>query len=173
MADRDKFEKIVSNMVDKANRKRDTKQQHTDPGITLKTRQHSGDHFQSNNADSQKFEEGTKSSQDSLPISFGAEDYFNEGNTETIPVKTTETINLLRGYRHLKNELKQIPKEERSAYLRFIDVEECIKKGHEILMKDVMDKDRTVPGKCSAIQRATKFNGKTYHYPYYKTEDVA
>ena len=53
MADRDKFEKIVSNMVDKANRKRDTKQQHTDPGITLKTRQHSGDHFQSNNADSQ------------------------------------------------------------------------------------------------------------------------
>ena len=54
---------------------------------------------------------------DSLPTSLDAEDYFNEESTETIRAKTTETINLLRGYRHLKNELKQIPKEERSGYL--------------------------------------------------------
>ena len=56
---------------------------------------------------------------DSLPSSQQAEDYFNE--------QTTETINLLRGYRHLKNELKQIPKEERSSYLGIIDVAVCIK----------------------------------------------
>ena len=172
VVDRDTFEKIICNVVDEANRRRDT-QHETDPEIVLKKRRHSGDHFKSNNADSQKFEDGTKSSQDSLPSSLDAEDYFIEENTETIPAKTTETINLLRGYRHLKYELKQIPKEERSGYLGIIDVEVCIKKCHEILMKDVMDKNSTAPGKFSVLPRTAEFKGKLHHYPCYKTEDIA
>ena len=171
--DRDNSDDIINNEENKANRKRGTKQQQTDPEIALKKRRLSCDHLKSNNTDSQKFEDGNKSSQCSLPSSLDAEDYLNEGNTDTIPAKKTETINLLRGYRHLRNELKQIPKEERSSYLGLIDVEVCIKKCHEILMKDVMDKDSTVPGKFSVLRRATQFNGKTYHYPYYKTEDIA
>jgi hypothetical protein len=108
-------------VVDKANRKRDAKHEHTHPEVVLKKRRHSDNHFESNNADSQKFEDGAKSSQDSLPSSLEAEDYLTEGNTETIPAKKIETINLLRGYRHLKNELKQIPKEERSSYLGILN----------------------------------------------------
>ena len=104
--------------------------------------------------------------QHSLPSSLEAED-------RTIPAKTTETINLLFGYRHLKNELKQIPKEERSGYLGILDVEVCIKKCHEILMKDVMDKNSTAPGKFSVLPRTVEFKGKLHHYPCYKTEDVA
>jgi hypothetical protein len=172
VVDRDTFEKIICNEVGEAYLKPDTKHE-TDPEIVLKKRRHSGDHFKSNNADSQKFEDGTKSSQESLPSSLDAEDYFIEPNTETIPAKTTETINLLRGYRHLKNELKQIPKEERSGYLGIIDVEVCIKKCHEILMKDVMDKNSTAPGKFSVLPRTAEFKGKLYHYPCYKTEDIA
>ena len=174
VADRDTFEKIICNVVDEANRKRDTKHE-TDPDIVLKKRRLSDDHFKSNNADSQNFEDGTKSSQDSLPSSQDAEDLFNEGNTDTIPAKTTETINLLRGYRHLKKQLrhKDIQKEERSSYLGILDVEVCIKQCHEILMKNVMDNNRTVPGKFSVLKRSTEFKGETYHYPYYKTESVA
>ena len=171
--DRDNFDDIINNEENKANRKRGTKQQQTDPEIALKIRRLSCDHFKSNNTDSQKFEDGNKSSQCSLPSSLDAEDYLNEGNTDTIPAKKTETINLLRGYRHLRNELKQIPKEERSSYLGLIDVEVCIKKCHEILMKDVMDKDSTVPGKFSVLRRATQFKGERYEYSYYKTEDIA
>ena len=184
----DKFEGIICNEKNKANRKRDAKQEHTDLEIALKKRRLSGDYFKSNKADSQKSDDGTKSSQerecinitdgteycvDSLPSTLDVEDYINEGNTETICAKTTETINLLRGYRHLKNELKQIPKDERSDYLGILDVEVCIKKCHEILMKDVMDKNSTVPGKFSVLPRTAEFKRKLYHYPCYKTEDIA
>lgn len=173
VVDRDTFEEIICNVVDKANRKRDAKHEHTHPEVVLKKRRHSDNHFESNNADSQKFEDGAKSSQDSLPSSLDAEDYLTEGNTKTIPVKKTETINLLRGYRHLKNELKQIPKEERSHYLGIIDVEVCIKKCHEILMKDVMDAKSTAPGIFSVLPRTAEFKGIRHHYPCYKTEDIA
>jgi hypothetical protein len=40
-------------------------------------------------------------------------------------------------------------------------------------MKNVMDNNRTVPGKFSVLKRSTEFKGETYHYPYYKTESVA
>ena len=171
--DRNNFESIICNKVNKSNRRRGSKQEYTNPEIALKKSWLSGDHFKSNNADSQKIEDGTKISQDSLPISLGAENYFNEGNTETIPVKTIETINLLRGYRHLKNEIKRIPREERLDYLGILDVEVCIKRCHEILMKDVMVKKNTLPGKFSVLPRTAEFKGKLYHYPCYKTEDIA
>ena len=149
--DRKKFQGIICN----EDQKRGTRQEHTDTEIALKKGRLSVDHFKSNNTDSQKTADGNRessqekecinrtdeiqycrglSSDDSLPSSLDAEDYLNKGNTETIPSKTTETINLLRGYRHLKNELKQIPKEERSSYFGILDVEVCIKKCHEILM---------------------------------------
>ena len=194
VVDRNNFDDIICNEVDTANQKRGTKQEHTETEIALKKGRLSGDHFKRNKADSQKTADGTReslqerecinrtdetlycrglSSDDSLPSSFDAEDYFNEGNTETIPSKKTETINLLRGYRHQKNELKQIPIEERSSYLGILDVEVCIKKCHEILMKDVMDKNRTVPGKFSVLPRIAEFNGNLYLYPCYKREDIA
>jgi hypothetical protein len=40
-------------------------------------------------------------------------------------------------------------------------------------MKDVMTKDKTVPGKFSVLMRYTEFNGEKYYYPHYETEDVA
>ena len=95
----------------------------------------------------ENFEDGTNSSQDSLPSSQDAEDLFNKKNIDTRSAKKTETINLLRGYRHLKKVLKHndTQNEERSSYLGILDVEVCINKCHEILMKDVMDENRTVP----------------------------
>jgi Fic family protein len=123
----------------------------------------------------ENFEDGTNSSQDSLPSSQDAEDLFNKKNIDTRSAKITETINLLRGYRHLKKVLKHndTQNEERSSYLGILDVEVCINKCHEILMKDVMTKDKTVPGKFSVLMRYTEFNGEKYYYPHYETEDVA
>ena len=139
------------------------------------------DNFESNNAYSQNIEAGTRECSqyerlniiDRLPTLRDAEDYLNKKTTETICAKTTETINLLRGYRHLKNEIKKIPKDERSDYLGILDVKVCIKKCHAILMKDVMDKKNTFPGKFSVLPRTAEFKGELYHYPCYKTEDVA
>jgi hypothetical protein len=74
---------------------------------------------------------------------------------------------------YLKNEIKRIPKDERLDYLGILDVEVCIKRCHEILMKDVMDKKNTFPGKFSVLPRTAEFKGKLYHYPCYKTENVA
>lgn len=87
--------------------------------------------------------------------------------------RTTETINLLRGYHHLKNELQKIPKDERSGYLGIIDVETCIKSCHEILMTDLLDKTRTPPGKFSTLPRSAEFEGKCFFYPSYYTEEIA
>ena len=179
--DRNNFEGIIGNKVNKSNRRRGSKQEHTNPEIALKKSWLSGDHFKSNNADSQEIKDGTrKSSQyerlnsvDSLPTSLDAKDYFNKESTETICAKTTEAINLLHGYCHLKTEIKRIPKDERLDYLGILDVEVCIKRCHEILMKDVMDKKKTFPGKFSVLPRTAEFKGKLYHYPCYKTEDVA
>ena len=50
----DQFEDITCSKVNKSNRKRDATQEHTDPEIALKKSRLSGDHFKSNNADSQK-----------------------------------------------------------------------------------------------------------------------
>ena len=54
-----------------------------------------------------------------------------------------------------------------------LDVEVCIKKWHEILMKDVMDENSTPPGKFSVLPRTTEFKGAVYHYPCYETEYIA
>ena len=40
-------------------------------------------------------------------------------------------------------------------------------------MKDVMDENSTVPGKFNVLPRTAEFKGKLYHYPCYKTEDIA
>ena len=116
----------------------------------------------------ENFEDGTNSSQDSLPSSQDAEDLFNKKNIDTRSAKITETINLLRGYRHLKKVLKHndTQNEERSSYLGILDVEVCINKCHEILMKDVMTKDKTVPGKVSVLMRYTEFNGNRISFKH-------
>jgi hypothetical protein len=72
VVDRDNFKDIICNEVDRANRKRGRKQtanrrrgrkqKHTDTEIDLEKRRLSGHHFKSNNADSQKNEDGTRES---------------------------------------------------------------------------------------------------------------
>ncbi|CAG2231912.1 unnamed protein product [Mytilus edulis] len=111
------------------------------------------------------------SNENSLPSSQDAQIFImNSQNDQT---KATETINLLRGYHHLKNELQKIPKEERPGYVGLIDVETCIKSCHEILMCNLIDKMKTPAGKFSVLPRTAEFEGKQYFYPSYKTEDVA
>ena len=190
VVDRDNFKDIICNEVDRANRKRGRKQtanrrrgrkqKHTDTEIDLEKRRLSGHHFKSNNADSQKNEDGTRESSqetdetrhyrrsnsvDSLPSSLEAEKYANEHDTEA--------INLLRGYRHLQNVLRHIPKKDRRRYLGILDVDMCIKKCHEILMEDVMDTNITAAGKFSVLQRIAIFEGKKHYYPWYRTVYIA
>ncbi|XP_052092985.1 uncharacterized protein LOC127729287 [Mytilus californianus] len=111
------------------------------------------------------------SNENSLPSSQDAQIYIM--NSQHEQTKATETINLLRGYHHLKNELQKIPKEERPGYVGLIDVETCIKSCHEILMCNLMDKKKTPAGKFSVLPRSAEFEGMQYMYPSYKTEDVA
>ena len=59
---KDNFVVIFNNEENKANRKRGRKQEHTNPEIALKKSWLSVDHFKSNNADSQKTEDGTRES---------------------------------------------------------------------------------------------------------------
>ena len=170
---KDDFKDILGKEVDRANRKRGRKRKHTDTEIELKKRRLSGDHLNEDGTreSSQETDETGHyrrlNSVDSLPSSEEAEDYVKEHDTEA--------NNLLHGYRHLKNEIKHkdIPKAERSRYLGILDVEVCIKECHAILMKDVMDKNITAPGKFSVLPRTAEFKGEVHHYPCYETEDIA
>lgn len=118
--------------------------------------------------------------QESLPNSLEAEDYILENSTDSVDNsednKKKETINLLRGYWHLKNELKKFKDEEQSDFFGEIEVETCIQKCHEILMHDLIDNkttNKTAPGKFSVLPRSTSFAGQEFHYPSYATEEIA
>lgn len=113
---------------------------------------------------------------DSLPTSLEAEDFIYDSPNEHRPPtqnEKNETLNLLRGYQHLKNELKKIPQNERHSFLGIIDVETCIKACHKVLMTNLLDKSKTAPGKFSTLPRSVEFEGKYYLYPSYQTEEIA
>ncbi|CAC5399074.1 unnamed protein product [Mytilus coruscus] len=117
-----------------------------------------------------------RSDQDSLPDSFDVKDYIIEnltdkGNDENN--KINETRNLLRGYWHLKHELKKLSDEEQSNYVGEIDVETCIQDCHGVLMRDLLDETKTQPGKFSVLPRSANFDGKDFFYPSYATEEIA
>ncbi|CAC5399072.1 unnamed protein product [Mytilus coruscus] len=114
--------------------------------------------------------------EESLPNSLEAEDYILENSVDKVNSednKKTETINLLRGYWHLKNEWKKLSDKEQSVYDGAIDVETCIQECHEILMHDLLDENKTPPGKFSVLPRSTSFAGQEFHYPSYATEGIA
>lgn len=104
----------------------------------------------------------------SLPTSPEAKQYF-----DTPSNKQKETLNLLKGYQHLNDQLKEIPRSERDSFLGIIDVETCIKDCHKILMKELVDITNTPPGKFSTVPRSAEFEGEHFFYPAYKTEEIA
>ncbi|CAG2202633.1 unnamed protein product [Mytilus edulis] len=124
--------------------------------------------------ESQSIEE--RSDQDSLPNTLDIEDYIFENSTEEgndEDNKITETKNLLRGYWHLKSELKKLSDEEQKNYVGEIDVETCIQECHEVLMRDLLNETKTQPGKFSVLPRSASFDGEDFFYPSYETEEIA
>ncbi|XP_063442300.1 uncharacterized protein LOC134722610 [Mytilus trossulus] len=114
--------------------------------------------------------------EESLPSSLETGDYFlnnskDEGHAEDH--KRIESINLLRGYKHLKNELNKLSGEEQSGYVGEIDVETCIQECHEVLMRDLLDETKTRPGKFSVLPRSANIDGEVFFYPSYATEEIA
>ncbi|XP_063442289.1 uncharacterized protein LOC134722599 [Mytilus trossulus] len=163
--EKDKFEHVVNDELKSFEK---TGQKRKCPESTVDTPRHSN----CNESSSEK----QRSDQDSLPNTADIKDFFNFFPTDKDSKKDNkmiETRNLLRGYRHLKHEVKELSVEEQSSYIGEIDVEICIQKCHEVLMRDLPYKTKTDAGKFSVLQRVTNFDGEDFLYPWFATEEVA
>ena len=95
--------------------------------------------------------------------------------TDVSDRKKQETINLYKGLVYLEKLISEencSTKEEEEDLDKLLDVKECIEKAHEILTTDVLS-DEMIPGQFSTRGRYGKFNNEIYHYPHFKTENIA
>lgn len=85
----------------------------------------------------------------------------------------TETVNLVCAWNHLKRLSAEAQKEDPET-LGLLDVEECIKKVHRILLDSIRSpKTGTEPGHFSTAERYTVWNDKRHDYPKFETEKEA
>ena len=95
--------------------------------------------------------------------------------TDVSDKKKQETMNLYNGLVYLEKLISKencSTKEEEADLDKLLDVKECIQKTHEILTTDVLY-DNMIPGQFSTRRRYGTFNNETYHYPHFKTENIA
>ena len=95
--------------------------------------------------------------------------------TDVSDRKKQETMNLYKGLVYLEKLISEencSTKEEKADLDKLLDVKECIQKAHEILTTDVLS-DEMIPGQFSTRRRYGEFDNEIYHYPHFKTENIA
>ena len=95
--------------------------------------------------------------------------------TDVSDRKKQETMNLYKGLVYLEKLISKencSTKEEEADLDKLLDIKECIQKAHEILTTDVLS-DEMIPGQFSTRRRYGEFDNKIYHYPHFKTENIA
>eukprot|EP00794_Sanderia_malayensis_P012201 gene12201-13457_t len=79
-----------------------------------------------------------------------------------------ETLNLYEAYKHLQGLLNEAMDD--GNCLQLLDIEECLKHSHEILMSNILDSENC--GKFSTEVRYGTFNGRRYMYPKFASEEI-
>ena len=95
--------------------------------------------------------------------------------TDVSDRKKQETMNLYKGLVYLEKLISKencSTKEEEADLNKLLDIKECIQKAHEILTTDVLSEEM-IPGQFSTRRRYGEFDNKIYHYPHFKTENIA
>ena len=95
--------------------------------------------------------------------------------TDVSDRKKQETMNLYKGLVYLEKRIFEencSTKEEEADLNKLLDVKECIQKTHKILTKDVLS-DEMIPGQFSTRKRYGEFDNEIYHYPHFKTKNIA